>query len=214
PGADDNASGVAVLLEIARAFSAATRRGQVAAPPCDLRFAVWGTEIHSTRAFVEREREAGRSGALAAVLNFDQAGFGSGDDALFVEPDDVPRNESLVRSILAVALDHHGEEGFPSRFTSNRALGGTDSYVFQTGAAGPPSVTVFTSAFGRPSLVEPTPGFPRAGEWGPKIRVDHDRFYHSSGDLPENTTDLEPFNMGWCARVALLGALRLGRDSR
>ncbi|HKB16279.1 MAG TPA: M28 family peptidase, partial [Planctomycetota bacterium] len=214
PGADDNASGVAVVLEIARAFSAAARRGEIAAPPCDLRFAVWGTEIHSTRAFVERERAAGRSVALSAVLNFDQAGFGSGDDALFVEPDDVPRNETLVRSILGVALDHRGEEGFPSRFTSNRALGGTDSYVFQRGEDGPPSVTVFTSAFGSPSFVEPTPGFPRAGEWGAKIRVDHDRFYHSSGDLPENTTDLEPSNMGWCARVALLGALRAAPDLR
>ena len=214
PGADDNASGVAVVLEIARAVSAAVRSGRVDAPPCDLRFAVWGTEIHSTRAFVERERAPGRPGTLAAVLNFDQAGFGSGDDALFVEPDDVPRNGSLVRSILAAALDHRGEEGFPARFTSNRALGGTDSYIFQEGAAGPPSVTVFTSAFGAPSFVEPTSGFPRAGDWGAKIRVDHDRFYHSSGDLPENTTDLEPFNMGWCARVALLGALRAAPDLR
>ncbi|HET6201162.1 MAG TPA: M28 family peptidase, partial [Planctomycetota bacterium] len=156
PGADDNASGVAVVLEIARALAAAIRRGDVPPPPCDLRFAVWGSEIHSTGAFVRREREAGRLKGLAGVLNFDQAGFGSGDDALFVEPDDEPRNERLVRALLAVALDHRGEEGFPSRFTSNRALGGTDSYVFQEGADGPPSVTVFTSAFGSPSFVEPT----------------------------------------------------------
>ncbi|MBP1598977.1 MAG: hypothetical protein H6Q05_4354, partial [Acidobacteria bacterium] len=39
--------------------------------------------------------------------------------------------------------------------------------------------------------------------------VDGDSFYHSAGDKPENTTDTEPFNMGWCARVGLLGALRL-----
>ncbi|HET6201353.1 MAG TPA: hypothetical protein VFI25_00975, partial [Planctomycetota bacterium] len=138
------------------ALASAIQRGDVPAPPCDLRFAVWGSEIHSTGAFLRREREAGRLKGLAGVLNFDQAGFGSGDDALFVEPDDMPRNERLVRALLAVALDHRGEEGFPSRFTSNRALGGTDSYVFQEGADGPPSVTVFTSAFGSPSFVEPT----------------------------------------------------------
>ena len=41
------------------------------------------------------------------------------------------------------------------------------------------------------------------------ITVDGDPFYHSAGDTPANTTDTEPFDMGWCARVGLLSALRL-----
>ena len=32
------------------------------------------------------------------------------------------------------------------------------------------------------------------------------RFCRSAGDTPENTTDEEPENMGWCARVGLLVA--------
>jgi hypothetical protein len=41
-----------------------------------------------------------------------------------------------------------------------------------------------------------------------QVYVDYDLYYHSAGDTPENTTDREPWNMAWCARVALLGARR------
>ena len=41
------------------------------------------------------------------------------------------------------------------------------------------------------------------------VTVDGDPFYHSAGDTPANTTDTEPFDMGWCARVGLLSARRL-----
>ena len=41
------------------------------------------------------------------------------------------------------------------------------------------------------------------------VTVDGDPFYHSVGDTPANTTDTEPFDMGWCARVGLLSARRL-----
>ena len=37
-----------------------------------------------------------------------------------------------------------------------------------------------------------------------RVAIDYDEHYHSAGDLPENTTDREPENMGWCARVGLL----------
>jgi len=217
PGANDNASGVAVVLEIARILAAGRERGLVPDRGVEFRFAIWGTEIHSTRAYLERERTAGRIGGLLGVVNFDQAGYGTGNEALFVEPDDLSFNDRLVRSILAVAEEHAGTPGFPAKFTSNRSLGGTDSYVFSDhrgpDGTGLPSVTVFTSAFGRPSRVAATPGFPRRGFEGEEIVVDFDRTYHTSGDLPENTTDLEPHNMGWCARIATLGALRLAKSS-
>ena len=41
------------------------------------------------------------------------------------------------------------------------------------------------------------------------VTVDGDAFYHSVGDTPGHTTDTEPSNMGWCARVGLLTAWRL-----
>ena len=67
----------------------------------------------------------------------------------------------------------------------------------------------FTSAWDSPAEHPRTQGMP--GEsWRERdqVRVDYDVYYHSAGDTPENTTDLEPHNMGWCARVGLLTGLR------
>jgi len=118
--------------------------------------------------------------------------------------------------VRAVMRDHAGASGFPSRAASVRTQGGTDSYVFQPraqGAAVYPSVTLYTSAWDRERALPVTEGLPPinwyADEKPGMVTVDGDAFYHSVGDTPANTTDTEPSNMGWCARVGLLSALRL-----
>ncbi|MGD2017682.1 MAG: M28 family peptidase [Planctomycetota bacterium] len=208
PGANDNASGVAIVLEIARAWSGAVRAGDLPAPPREVRFAVWGTEIASTRAYLESELGAG----VLGVLNFDQAGYGSTGQRLHLEPDDVAGNVAFIEAAGRVLRDRAGTAGFPERWATNKSLGGTDSYVFSGSRrfrdGGLPAVTMYTSAWGRPDEHPRTPGMP--GEsWRDRDRVeiDYDRFYHSAGDTPENTTDREPENMGWCARVGLQSAL-------
>jgi hypothetical protein len=214
PGANDNASGVAIVLEIARAIAAAVKSGALPQPAWDLRFASWGGEISSTREYLAGvEQDPSR---LQAVFNYDQSGFGSSKDALYVEPDDVPVNAALVRLARAVMSDHIGAAGFPSRAASVRTQGGTDSYVFQPRAQGAtvyPAVTLYTSAWDRERALPVTQGFPPinwyADETPGMVTVDGDAFYHSVGDTPANTTDREPSNMGWCARVGLLSALRM-----
>ena len=121
--------------------------------------------------------------------------------------------------LFAVLQAHEGKKGFPERFATNGSQGGTDSYVFseskpfRTDAR--PAVTLYASAWDRPRELRRTPGMP--GEsWndGDVVHVDHDDFYHSAGDVPENTTDREPWNMGWCARAGWLGVLRwMGRET-
>jgi hypothetical protein len=217
PGADDNASGVAAVLEVAQAWSEAIARGDVAPPEREVRFAVWGSEIHSSRAYLARR--GAEDGELLGVINFDQAGFGSGADRVHVEPDDVPANAPMVRTLFAVLSDHappeasEGHGAFPREWASVRSLGGTDSYVFSSSDVFRerelPSMTVYASAWGSPAEHPRTPGMP--GEsWSDRERVemDYDLFYHSTGDTPANTTDREPWNTAWCARVALLGARR------
>jgi hypothetical protein len=211
PGADDNASGVAAVLEIAEAWSAAIAAGVVAPPPFGVRFAVWGSEIHSTRDYVAR-RVPGE-GRLLGVINYDQAGYGSGADQLNIEPDDLPANVALVNAVFGVLRDQRGAPGFPERFATNKSLGGTDSYVFSGSKYcvqnSVPAVTVFASAWGEPAEHARTPGMP--GEsWSERdsVSVDYDNYYHSAGDTPENTTDREPWNTAWCARAGLLGARR------
>ena len=72
---------------------------------------------------------------------------------------------------------------------------------------------LYTSAGDRERTQPITEGFPPlnwyAGEKPGMVTVDGDPFYHSVGDTPANTTDTEPYDMGWCARVGLLSSLRL-----
>jgi hypothetical protein len=215
PGANDNASGVAIVLEIARAAAAAIKSGAMPQPAWDLRFASWGGEISSTREYLAAmDKDPCR---LQAVFNYDQSGFGSSKDALYVEPDDVPVNHPLISLVRAVMKDHIGARGFPEHAASIKSQGGTDSYVFQNartpGATLYPAVTLYTSAWDRERTQPVTEGFPPlnwyAGEKPGMVTVDGDAFYHSVGDTPANTTDTEPSNMGWCARVGLLSCLRL-----
>jgi hypothetical protein len=215
PGADDNASGVAVVLQIARTAAAAIRSGKTARPAWDLRFVPWGGEINSTREYVAgMDKDPSR---LQAVFNYDQAGFGSSKDALYVEPDDIAANIAIIATVRAVMQDHLRAPGFPEHAASVKSQGGTDSYVFQNtrtpGATIYPAVTLYTSAWDHEQAVKLTEGFPPfnwyPGEQPGMITIDGDPFYHSAGDTPANTTDTEPFDMGWCARVGLLSALRL-----
>ena len=213
PGADDNASGVAIILEIARTISSAIDAGIIERPAYDIRFAPWGSEISSTRDYVRELLENGKM--PEAVINYDQSGFGSWRDALYFEPDDVPENTEIIHLLRTVAMDHVDQPGFPVRFASIRSQGGTDSYVFQqrriVGENIVPSVTVYNSAWNRLRTLEVTPGFPPVNWYEEEegmVTVDGDAFYHSAGDTPENTTDTEPWNMGWCARVSMITALR------
>jgi hypothetical protein len=216
PGADDNASGEAALVEVARALAAAAAAGDLPASRPAVRFAVWGSEIHSSRAYVAaRAAELGRH---VAVFNYDQAGFGSERDALYYEGNDVPWNEPLLRTLESAARDHAGQPGFWTAHTSNPVLGGTDMYSFLPAqhrgygsiAERIPVTTVFSAAWDRPTIVAQTPGWTSPGwpEEGP-LFIDFSALYHSSGDRPELTTEREPFNMERCARLVLLGILRL-----
>jgi hypothetical protein len=214
PGADDNASGAAVVLEIARVWAEAIRLGMLEAPPYDVRFAVWGAEISSTRDYVAELLENDQM--PEAVINFDMPGYGTWREAIYFEPDEVPINRGLIVLLRAVANDHLGVAGFPERFASNSSQGGTDSYVFQreelVGEQVVPAVTLYASAWSRERVLDVTPGFPPVNwyedEEEGKITIDGDAFYHTAGDSPENTTDTEPWNMGWNARIGWLAALR------
>jgi hypothetical protein len=224
PGADDNGSGNAVVLELATVFAELAADAALDLP-FTLRFAIWGSEIHSTRAYLDAIRKDGSVKRHLAVVNFDQAGTGAERDCIYFEPDDEAMNEPLVRAGLAMAGDYCGEEGFWSEYTSNAALGGTDSYVFcpQRRRDGPPggdggaivpAITLFSAAFGSAEEPRATPGFRSPGWKGAedRVRVDYSLVYHESGDRPEHTTELEPWNMEWVTKAAGLLALRLADD--
>lgn len=218
PGADDNASGVATVMEIARVYAALVRAGKVPRPKYSIRFAVWGAEYRSARTFIEAAG-AGLS-ALKGVINFDETGTGAERDAIYFESNDVPWNETLLRTLESVAGDYSGRPGFWTEYTTNPSQGGTDSYAFlpkQYKGTGQtslqiPSTTIYTAAWDKLAELDQTPGWESKGTPDPKkLKIDYSLYYHSSGDTPENTTEREPQNMVRAVKVTGLALLRLNR---
>lgn len=216
PGADDNASGVATVLEIARVFTDLIRSNQLARPRVSLRFAIWGREYDSAESYVQREGEKLRQ--CLGVINFDQTGTGAEREAVYVESNDVPWNEPLLRTLARVGDDYMGQPGFWPEFKTSPSQGGTDSYVFLptrfngTGSTDfeIPSTSIYTAAWDHLSVLAQTPGWEPAGSGGGnKVVIDYSRYYHSSGDTPENTTEQEPQNMTRAVKAAGLALLRL-----
>jgi hypothetical protein len=218
PGADDNASGVATVMEIARVYASLVRSGKLARPKYSLRFVVWGAEYRSARTFIEREGENLKN--LKGVLNFDETGTGAERDAIYFESNDVPWNETLLRTLEAVAGDYAGRRGFWTEYTTNPSQGGTDSYAFlpkQFQGTGYttleiPSTTIYTAAWDKLAELDQIPGWESKGTPDPKkLKIDYSLYYHSSGDTPENTTEREPQNMVRAVKVTGIALIRLNQ---
>jgi len=71
PGANDNASGAAAILEVARALTALIRRGEISAPRRTIRF-IWPPEISGTVAYFAQHPEIVRR--MKAVVHCDMVG--------------------------------------------------------------------------------------------------------------------------------------------
>ena len=218
PGADDNASGVATVMEIARVYASLVRSGTVPRPKYSIRFAIWGAEYRSARTFIERQGDT--LAGLKGVINFDETGTGAERDAIYFESNDVPWNETLLRTFEAVAADYAGRPGFWTEYTTNPSQGGTDSYAFlprQYRGTGQtslqiPSTTIYTAAWDKLAELQQTPGWESRGTPDPKkLKIDYSLYYHSSGDTPENTTEREPQNMVRAVKVTGLALLRMNR---
>ena len=187
-------------------------------PRYSIRFAIWGAEYHSSKAYIDREGP--RLSGAQAVINFDETGTGAERDAIYFESNDVPWNERLLRTFEAVAGEYAGKPGFWTEYTTNPSQGGTDSYAFLpkqykgTGYTSLqiPSTTIYTAAWDALADVKQTPGWESKGTPDPtQLKIDYSLYYHSSADTPENTTEREPFNMVRAVKVTGLVLLRLNR---
>jgi hypothetical protein len=217
PGADDNASGVAGVLEISRILSAMVREKRIPVPERTILFAVWGSEYSSSSLFV-RSKEEGL-GRIKGVLNFDQIGTGETRNCVYFESNDLPHNEELLKVLESVGVDYVGKKGFWDESTTNPSQGGTDSYVFlpehlkRLGltVAEIPSVTVYTAAWNSPKTILQTRGWAsKAWKGNPdSVTIDYSRYYHSSRDIPDLTTEREPFNMSNAVKAVGIALLRL-----
>ena len=216
PGADDNGSGEAVVLELARALAGLVRGGHLPVPSVGLRFVVWGSEYASSRAYVAREGE--RLRRCLGVVNLDEVGTGAERDSIYFESNEVPWNRALLRAFDRVGADYAGRPGFWPEYTTNPSQGGTDSYAFlprrYKGVLASdlqvPATTVYTAAWDHLGRLRQTPGWESPATPDPvHLAIDYSRYYHSSGDTPENTTDRKPEAMVRAARAIGIALLRL-----
>jgi hypothetical protein len=216
PGADDNGSGEAVVLELARVLTGLVRSGRLPAPRVTLRFAVWGSEYASSGAYAAREGD--RLRRCLGVINLDEVGTGAERNAIYFESNEVPWNRTLLRTFDRVGADYAGRPGFWPEYTTNPSQGGTDSYAFlprrYKGELASdleiPATTVYTAAWGRPGHLRQTPGWESPATPDPvHLTIDYSRYYHSSGDTPGNTTDRKPEAMVRAARAIGIALLRL-----
>ncbi len=217
PGADDNGSGDAVVLELARAYTLLIREGRLAPPRVALRFAIWGSEYASSEAYVAREGK--RLGNCLGVLNLDEVGTGAERNALYFESNEIPWNRTLLGTLNQVGADYVGRPGYWPEYTTNPSQGGTDSYAFlpqafqgelPDDAPHIPATTVYTAAWDQAGHLRQTPGWESPGTPDPaNLTIDYSRYYHASGDTPENTTDRKPQAMVGAARALGIALLRL-----
>jgi Peptidase family M28 len=146
PGANDNASGAALLLGIAAALRALGRQGIGGERLRSVRF-LWGPEFLATAAYLHDMVGTGTLPAPVGVMNFDMVGESqTSGAALIVEDSRVPSVlEPLVDYCLSLVPDHHRSYGgvmhIPGwRWRSVPFAGGSDHALFADRSIGIPAI--------------------------------------------------------------------------
>ncbi len=191
-GANDDASGCAVTLEMGRALIRLVAEGQLPRPKRDIHF-LWVPEISGTRAWLGKHQEV--STRLIADLNFDMEGLGLAEHgSMFImhrTPDTFPTwlndvGESLIRFVAELNRERvrYRSAGYDYTWPVVAPTGSYDPLYFVIDKFYGASDHVVYMSQGIPSLMFIT--------WP-------DRYYHSSHDIPEK---LDPTML---KRVAVIG---------
>lgn len=217
PGADDNASGVAGVLEVARILKLMMKQRVLSIPAKSIRFIVWGTEYESASHYVGANKN--ELTKIAGVINIDEIGIGRPRQCIYFEGNDVKQNEPLLKVLNSIGEEYAMKKGFWKEATTTPCQGGTDSYVFlpnylrrlRVREEAIPTITVFTAAWNEPKVLPQTPGWTsKAWQGDPdSVLINYSPYYHSSLDIPRLTTEKEPEKMVWAVRAVGIALIRL-----
>jgi len=142
PGANDNCTGVATILEVARTIARLVRDGVLPQPKRTIRF-VWGPEISGTTAYMFKHPEM--QDRLLAALNFDMTGADLAATGQYLRmkmtPDSRPSYlNDLLASLLRfvdqteIRTQQGTNQPFNYRLTPVAAItSGSDHSVFNNG---------------------------------------------------------------------------------
>ncbi len=190
PGANDNASGCAAILEAARALAALVAEGKLPRPKRTIRF-YWPPEIEGTMALLVSHPELAER--LRAVVHMDMVGGGPVTKAVFHvtrSPMSLPTFVNDVAEAFGAFVNAESElhaAGSDARFPLVADGGGKEALLAQMKAfdVGSDHVVYTDSSFAIPSIY--------LADWP-------DRYIHTTGDVPDN---IDPTKL---ERAAFVGA--------
>jgi len=184
PGANDNASGSGLLIEIARTLVAMIRAGKLSKPKRTIRF-IWVPETTGTIALLSNRSDMSRR--FIAGVNLDMVG--EDQEAckstlhVGVTPDSLP---SYLGDLAIAAVEDSAKEldplqqiGLPSNFRFVRSP--------------------FSAGSDHAEFVDPTIGIPCVSftQWP-------DRFYHTSMDTIDKVSEESLRRVGWASAMIVL----------
>jgi len=176
PGANDNASGCAAILESARTLAELVRQGRLAQPRLTLRF-VWPPEVEGTLALLAAKPEW--AARVKAAIHLDMVGGGPETKAVFHVTRGPASRPSFVNDVAEALADFANDESY--RFA---ASGQADfPLVSREGGKEPLRAEAAEFSMGSDHQV-----YADASFGIPAIYMNDwpDRYIHTTGDTPAN----------------------------
>jgi aminopeptidase YwaD len=176
PGANDNASGCATILEVARSYAHLIAQGKLARPRRTLHF-FWPPEIEGSTILLNARPDLAKQ--IVADIHMDMVGGGPRTKAVFHvtrSPASLPNFVNDVAEAFAAFVNAESDAfaaGRSARYPMIAASGDKQAQLAQMKEfdAGSDHVVFTDSSFRIPTIY--------MNDWP-------DRYIHTSGDLPEN----------------------------
>jgi hypothetical protein len=176
PGANDNASGCATILEVARTFAILIREGKLPRPARTLRF-LWPPEIEGTTILLNARPDI--TARLVAAIHMDMVGGGPETKAVFRVTRSPASLPTFVNDVAEIVADFVNEQ------TLAHASGATATYPLTAPGGGKEALLAYADEFtpGSDHIVLTDGGFRI-----PSVYLNDwpDRYIHTDRDLPAN----------------------------
>jgi aminopeptidase YwaD len=199
PGANDNASGAAAILEVARALTALIRRGELERPRRTIRF-VWPPEINGTLAYFAERPEIVRR--MKAAVHCDMVG---GNYAITKSVLHVTHTPASIPSAVNTVADVFAEYAISGSLKAATGAGFEDSLISPEGTKDSlvADITPFEMGSDHDVYQEGSFRIPTI-----YLRDWPDVFIHTNNDTPAN---IDPTKMKRSAFIAAASGYYLAR---
>ncbi len=176
PGANDNASGCATILEVARTFATLIREGKLPRPARTLRF-LWPPEIEGTTILLNARPDI--AARIVAAIHMDMVGGGPATKAVFRVTRSPASLPTFVNDVAETVADFVNEQtlayasGAAATYPLTAAGGGKEALLAYTDefTSGSDHIVLTDGAFRIPSVY--------LNDWP-------DRYIHTDRDVPAN----------------------------